>query len=422
MEKMNQETVHDDPETWPPLNGVAALMRRCYNGENLIPLGQALLARALENPSDAYAYLDFSTVLQLIGNRENGLAIQMEAIKLQALYSLSAQGATPGLRLLVVMGPGDFMANTPVELLVEDSDVSLQLLYLLPDADWPTTIPDHDVMMVAVGESDESQSLLQQLTFYMTDWPRPVINYPEGISRLSRDRVCAIFQGLSGIEMPLSVRLSRADLQALASGEKAIFSVLPDGGFPIIIRPIGSHAGTNLEKMMTVEDIAAYLQRVPDQGFYISRFVDYRSRDGLFRKYRVVLIEGVPFICHFAVSEHWVIHYANAGMSDSAAKRVEEAHCMETFDSDFAVRHGPALKTIYEHIGLSYFGIDCAETQSGELLLFEIDNSMVVHALDPEDIFPYKKPAMRKVFTAFRKMLENAAQAGISDETSQKNS
>jgi len=407
---MNQETMHNS-ETWPTLNGVAALMRRCYNGENLVPVGQTLLARALDNPLDAHAYLDFSTVLQLTGNRDHGLAIQAEAIKLQSLYSLPARNAaTLGLRLLVLMGLGDFMANTPVEFLVEDSDVSLQLLYLLPEADWPEEVPDHDVLMVAVGESDENQPLLRRLTAYVADWPRPIINHPEGIASLSRDSVCSVFQNVPGIEMPMSVRLSRVDLQTLASGKKTIFSALPDGGFPIIVRPIGSHAGAHLERMMKAEDIVPYLEQVMDQSFYVSRFVDYRNNDGLFRKYRIILINGVPFICHFAVSEHWIIHYANAGMSESVSKRTEEAQCMETFDTDFAVRHGPALRVLYERIGLPYFGIDCAETQTGELLIFEIDNSMVVHALDSEDIFPYKKPAMRKIFAAFRQMLFDVSQ------------
>ncbi|CAK0772172.1 RimK family alpha-L-glutamate ligase [Gammaproteobacteria bacterium] len=404
---MNQETMPDS-ETLPPLIGVAPLMRRGYAGENLIPLGQVLLARALENPLDAHAYLDFATVLLLTGNREHGLAVQAEAIKIQPLYSLPARGAASGLHLLVLMGSGDFMANTPIEFLVEDSDVSLQLLYLLSDADWPETVPDHDVMMVAVGESDENQPLLQRLALYVAGWPRPIINRPEGIAKLSRDSVGSVLQGVPGIETPISVRLGRADLQALANREREISSVLPDGGFPIIVRPLGSHAGAHLEKLATARDITTYLEQVPDQGFYVSRFVDYRSGDGLFRKYRIVLIEGKPFICHFAVSEHWIIHYANAGMSASAEKREEEAHCMENFDTDFAVRHGSALRAIYERIGLAYFGIDCAETRTGKLLVFEVDNSMVVHALDPEEVFPYKKPAMKKVFSAFRQMLENA--------------
>jgi hypothetical protein len=41
----------------------------------------------------------------------------------------------------------------------------------------------------------------------------------------------------------------------------------------------------------------------------------------------------------------------------------------------------------------------------GSLLIFEIDNAAIVHALDDPDDFPYKRPQMRKVFAAFRDML-----------------
>ena len=129
----------------------------------------------------------------------------------------------------------------------------------------------------------------------------------------------------------------------------------------------------------------------------------------MFRKYRVALIEGRPFACHMGVSEHWMIHYLNAGMRESAAKRAEEARFMAEFDRDFARRHARAFEALAERVGLEYFGIDCGETPEGELLIFEADVAMIVHDMDPPDLFPYKRPQMRKVFDAFRAMLARAA-------------
>jgi hypothetical protein len=43
------------------------------------------------------------------------------------------------------------------------------------------------------------------------------------------------------------------------------------------------------------------------------------------------------------------------------------------------------------------------------LLIFEADNTAVVHDMDPPDIFPYKLPQMRKVFDAFAAMLDHRA-------------
>ncbi len=84
---------------------------------------------------------------------------------------------------------------------------------------------------------------------------------------------------------------------------------------------------------------------------------------------------------------------------------------MHGFDDDFARRHAGALSAIAERIGLDYFAIDCAETRDGRLLLFEADIAMIVHAMDPADIFPYKGPQMRKLFDAFAAMLRRRARA-----------
>lgn len=84
---------------------------------------------------------------------------------------------------------------------------------------------------------------------------------------------------------------------------------------------------------------------------------------------------------------------------------------MEGFDEDFARRHGAAIEAIDRRLGLDYLVIDCAETAAGELLVFEVDTGAVVHSMDPADLFPYKLPAMRKVFDAFRALLAEKAGA-----------
>jgi hypothetical protein len=213
--------------------------------------------------------------------------------------------------------------------------------------------------------------------------------------------------------IPTTQRIRRETLEAIGAGAATIGSVLVDASFPIIARPIGSHAGGGLLKLDDVPAVADYLRARSEDEFYISPFIDYRSADGLFRKYRIALIDGRPYASHMAVSQHWMVHYLNAGMTESAAKREEEARFMAAFDQDFAVRQKTALRAIAERVGLAYFAIDCGELPDGSLLLFEADVAMIVHAMDPPDMFPYKGPQMRKVFAAFDAMLRKyARQAG----------
>ncbi len=148
-----------------------------------------------------------------------------------------------------------------------------------------------------------------------------------------------------------------------------------------------------------------------DAEFYLAPFVGYRSGDGLFRKARVAIIEGRPFVCHMAISQHWMIYYLKADMRNDAAKRAEVARFMANFDSKFGHRHAAAFAAIAERSGLEYLPIDCAETPDGKPLVFEIGTAMIVHSMHPPDLFPYKRPQMEKVFNAFQAMLHNAARA-----------
>jgi glutathione synthase/RimK-type ligase-like ATP-grasp enzyme len=285
-----------------------------------------------------------------------------------------------------------------LEFLVENSDIELHLLYLGPGLPFPKDLPDHDVMFVAIGESEASLPLLKFLERVVHAWPVPVLNMPDRIARLSRDSVSDLLHSVPGIVMPASIRMDRLTLQRVGLGKEKV-------EFPIIVRPVDSHAGKGLIKAEDAKSVAEYLETRTESEFYIARFVDYRCEDGLFRKYRVVLIDGHPYASHMAISAHWMIHYLNGGMDESAEKRAEEERFMAQFDEDFAVRHRQALRGIADAIGLDYLVIDCAETTDGKLLVFEVDSSAVVHAMDSAELFPYKKPQMRKVSDAFRAML-----------------
>lgn len=398
-------------DAFEPLIGLAPLMAMAFSGVDLAPLGARLIERAGSAAGDANALMDLSTILQLRGNKDVGLATQDQALQVQQLYRRPALGSSAAIRLLAIMAPGDLMANTPLEFLLQDSDVTLEMLYIVPGQPFPPPIPAHDLVFVAVCESDQNRPLLRQLGDFLQSWHRPVCNLPGRIGRSSREAAHALLATVPEICMPVSARMDRHTLELLARRELALGAVLADGRFPLIIRPLDSHAGHGLMKIDAPEAIAEYLRAMPQSEFHISRFVDYRGADGLFRKYRVVLIGGRPFAGHMGISEHWMIHYLNAGMSESAAKRAEEERFMAGFDEDFARRHAAAFGAIAERIGLDYLVIDCGETPDGKLLLFELDPGAVVHCMDPADLFPYKHAQMRKVFKAFRDLLSNSIQA-----------
>lgn len=411
--------IHDLATNTPApdtLTSLRLLLGAANQNQDLRPLGARLIAHLESHPDDANALMDLSLVLQLIGDHALAMTIQAEALRIRQLYHLrTVPEGEARLRVLAIMVSGDLMSNTPLECLLADSDVALDALYVTPENPLPQAVPEHDILFIAVGESDRTQPVLEQLCALAENWPRPVLNMPERLRQLSRDKAASVLAAAPGIRMPPTLRVDRQALADIASRQVEISSVLGGGRFPIIVRPLGSHAGKGLEKIGDAAELAAYLAQTVEQAFYVSNFVDYRNADGLFRKYRLVLIEGRPYVCHVGISEHWMIHYLNAGMAESAAKREEEAAIMRDFDDGFARRHKDALDLIRKRLDLDYLGLDCAETPDGELLVFEADTAMVVHDIDPVDVFPYKQPQMRKVFDAFRTMLTHASRRARAD-------
>ncbi|HEY0435033.1 MAG TPA: hypothetical protein VGC92_00220 [Phenylobacterium sp.] len=389
--------------------GLAFLGRRAFDGDRLTEVWEGLVARFTADATDAGALLDLSTLVQMKGDREKGLELQSVAIATQPLYR-TVHGSGQGPRVLVFMTAGDLMANTPIDFLLEGSDVDLITCYL--DAGLPPLdqVPDHDVAFLAIGQSDDGSPALSRLPAELSSaWPRPMLNgHPGRIAALTRDGVADLFAGHPRIVCPATRRVERDGLLAVASGGLTLRSLHEDLCFPIIVRPIGSHAGKGLEKADDAAALAAYLAEHPQDDFFISQFVDYSGADGLFRKLRVVFVGGEPFVAHMAVSERWMVHYLNADMGE-AANRAEEARMMETFDEGFAARHREAFADLTQGFGLDYYGIDCAETQDGRLLVFEADVAMIVHAMDSAELYPYKKPAMAKIFEAFVGALSQAA-------------
>jgi hypothetical protein len=296
-------------------------------------------------------------------------------------------------------------SNTPIEFLLEESGIELLMLYVIPEVGLPAALPDHDVAIVIASDSEECRDALEIIEQAAARWPRPMLNPPRLVCNLDRDKLHRLLGGIEGLDIPATIGVTRSQLSEVAQSKLLFAEIAAELLFPVIIRPRGSHAGVGLAKLDDRAAIDRYLAARPEQEFFVSRFVDYANEDGLFRKYRVVFVDGHPYACHMAIADRWDIWYLNAGMSDDAAKRLEEETFMRTFDIGFARRHAAALAAMAKRIGLDYFTIDCAENKRGELLIFEADNTAVVHNMDSPAVFPYKPPQMRVIFEAFAAML-----------------
>jgi len=353
----------------------ARLFKQAFDGHDLKPLRAQLLARMEGDPLDAAALMDLSVTEQLLGNQAEGLRHQAQALHLRRLYRPSWPTPPQALRVLALMAPGDLGNNTPIEFLLDGSDIALHILYVVPGQPLPNSLPEHDIAIATPCESDQNRAVLREIQRLIPSWPCTVLNRPDGIMRSARERMHSLLGAVPELLMPATVRVCRTALEQMGHGSRAAADFLSEATFPLIVRPVDSHAGRSLAKLDEPSSIAAYLASQQEPEFFVSRFVDYRGSDGLFRKYRVMWVDGKPYPVHMAISDGWKVWYYNAGMAKAEA------------------------------FGLEYFGIDCAELPDGRLLVFEGGVDLAAHDMDRPDVYPYKSAHMQKLFAAFCEML-----------------
>lgn len=406
-----------DPELEPPpIHGTAALAHRAFAGMGLDGLLASAHRLVHTHAQDAALSYDISLALRLSGEGRPAAALQRHALAGAACFRIQ-HGFVPRtadrLRVLALVAPGDLMVNVPLDFLTAHLDVQLDLLFVRPGENLPATMPEHDVAFFGVSESDPAT--LARLAPLFAAWPRPALNDPARVARLSRDGVARGLGQVPGILTAPILRTTRAAIEAHLATDADIVRLLPGGAFPVLLRPLGSHAGNDLVKADHPAALQYDLDGAPGDDFFLCGFVDYADADGLFRKYRVAFIDGASFLVHMAASEHWMVHYLNAGMTDRAERRDEEAAAMLNFDAGFARRHRAALAAVNDWVGLDYHQIDCAQAPDGRLLVFEADVAGIVHMMDPPEVFPYKPAQMRRLIAAFGEMLRRHATMAARD-------
>ncbi len=395
----------------PSQLGLASIVGRVYGGADPVALMQEITAR-LDDPAQAAgAWLDLSILRRSLGDVENAEIFQNEALNASRIFRQLSTGEKP-LRLLAFKTAGNFMVNTPVEFMLEGSNVELVSVYLSEDTKDIGSVPEHDVALLAIGESPESREILNKCKILLHNWPRRILNFNvETILSFDRSLLWRALADVDGLSCPWTSEFARDTL--LHDPREALSARLngADLTFPLIVRPEGAHAGINTSKVESLDELSAVLNNLPAENVHVSRFIDYSSDDGQFRKYRIALIDGVAYPAHMAISSKWMVHYLNAGMTESAAKRDEEAKWFNSFHHNFAMKHEVGFQSLCDTLNLDYFAIDCAEAKDGTLLIFEIDTAMIVHCMDVEPEFSYKKAPMQKLFAAFQAMLTKKQEA-----------
>jgi len=381
-----------DQQEKAALSGLGSLHVRLGRFADARRAFEAVLAR---EPADMAANQAMYELEQIDGNNAKALAHQRKVLDRQTLFSQSAPQEQR--RLLALMVPGDWQANVPVDFLVDARTTTLHKLYLLSAQQAAAApIPQVDAVFTAIGESDASVEALELASAVLRRTGLPHINDPHQVLGTNRVRAARAIAAIPHVHAP---QTSRVERDALERGAISI-------PYPLLVRPVGSQAGRELARIGDGAELWQYLQDVSATVFYVMPFVDFKKDDGYYRKYRIIVVDGVPYPYHLAISPNWMIHYYNAPMRETAWMREEEAFFLSHFDEVFAPPLQRALREMARTLGLEYFGVDCSIDRQGRLLVFEADPAMVVHAGDDPQLFAYKFPAAHRIFDAFQRLID----------------
>ena len=162
---MANEFIRLSPELglWTDRQGTAALTRLAFSGVDMHPYWNKLVAEISDDAKGAGLGMDLSIIAQLMGDQRTGLAIQKDSLKYQRLFRSPCASASPKLRVLALAAEMDIGGNTPLEFLLEGSDIALTTLYIVPGPPLPELIPAHDVAIVTACESDANRAMLAEI-------------------------------------------------------------------------------------------------------------------------------------------------------------------------------------------------------------------------------------------------------------------
>jgi len=380
------------------INRAAALHELGRLEEALIEVDRALAAA----PPEAEAVMLRANVLKDLGRVTDAHAEYRRAFALEPLLVRPAVARVPEFRALFLFAP--MCGNTPIEDMIGASAYASTMVMLLPglDHDVASLRRHGDVVVNLVSDADLGEEALVQSEALIGRIGRPYVNAPANVRRTAREAVAARIAQLPGCRAPVLGRYLRADLLGgMAPAAHALT-------FPAIVRIAGTHGGEAMERVDDASALGAFVREHPACAYYVSQFVDYRSADGYFRKYRFMFVGGEILPYHLAIDDKWKVHHATTDMVNRPWMQAEERAFLQDPHAACGLAVFDALRAIERSIGLNYAGVDCAVDAQGRVLVFEVNASMLVHLNN--DRLPYKREPVRRIKEAFARMLKRKAQ------------
>jgi hypothetical protein len=313
------------------------------------------------------------------------------------------RGSEPPIPILELVAIGS--GNTRIKNFLSDT-VFKRYLVATEFYETSTPLPPHQLIVNAIGDADAAGVALTGAEALIACSTAPVINSPAAVLATGRCAIAERLAAVPGVVTARTLNLPRESLDAPDAG-----STLSSHGFefPLLVRTPGFHGGENFLRVETAGGLPTALAELPGDELTVMEFLDARGADGKTRKYRVMMIDGVLYPLHAAISHDWKIHYFSAEMADNAEHRAEDAAFLADMRGVLGPRAMAALEGIQQTLGLDYGGIDFGLNREGEALVFEANATMAVLPPEEDARWDYRRPAVENILRAIRKMMVDRA-------------
>ncbi len=371
------------------------LSSRCSGGDaashDLAMLGNVLVRRgryvdALEayraaadlDPSAALAHWACGEIAHVLDDAPTSHEHRALALALQRVYPdpLPVGNRTP---ILLLLRDAPYSVNAPLELLLDRSRFAVHKYYVEGEAQ--PALPPFALAFCAFGAANAARDAARRAVAFL-DGAQSSLNDPGRLHGTARESLARTLAGIDGIVPADATIVTSAQVRSIE--------------LPALVRPIDTHAGDGFAHVAEAPDLQRHVQRFPAERYYVSRFLDYRSPDGLYRKFRAIFVDGVAYPYHLAIAPQWMVHYQSSPMRESRALRDEERRFLEA-PARMMASWDRVMPQIARAVGLDYFGIDATVLPDGQLFVFEADAAMLVHDEDARDVFAYKRPFVARI-------------------------
>ncbi len=360
------------------------------------------------DPRHVHAHRGMGNLLAEIGDQAGARWHRDKGFRTRFLTTLPYRGDQTPIRVLLLVSAAG--GNTPMTSFLDDHVFETHVLVTeYYDAKRP--LPPHDVVFNGVGDADICREALEAASTLIKRTQRPVINHPLAVLKTGRLSNVTRLRGLPDVIAP---RMASCKREMLMGPGAAGF--VEDGGFsfPLLVRTPGFHTGQYFCRVEDLSGLAGAAAQIPGDDVWLIEQLDARDASGLYRKLRVMLIDGQLYPLHLAISKDWKVHYFTAGMADAPQHRLVDGEFLEDMAGAIGTPAVAGLKRVCATLELDYAGIDFAVNARGEVLFFEANATMVMAPLSADPKWDYRRPAFDAVFAAVRRMMtERAAERSV---------